>query len=71
MLIAWKNTMSDVNILIHNDSKYNDENKPLIIATNYQTSRMDLLLGTDIIFTEKSDKIHLNAVGYHQWDYHQ
>ena len=62
MLIAWKRLMKEISELIHGDIN-TSQDRSLIITTNYQTSRMDLLLGSDGIFTEKSDKSHLVSVG--------
>eukprot|EP01084_Bolivina_argentea_P222765 377009_1 len=58
-LIAFKHTFKEIGDIIHRN------NSDLIITTNYQTRRMDMLIASDMIFSERSDTIPamVNAIG--------
>ena len=59
LLLSWKKLARQVGIIVH--EKYTKNTA--IISTNYKRQRMDLLIISDVIFTEESDMTHLLSNG--------
>lgn len=59
LLLSWLEIAEKVSDIVHNQYTKNDA----IITTNYQKQRVELLLATDIMFSEQSDLQQLNSYG--------